>query len=640
MSCKRWRGVVGAFVPAIVLLALALVLAPTPAQAREYSIDEVVGDLTVNTDGSITVAEERTFDFDGSFHGVYWNLSKRAPVATTNSGDVSITNIAVEDLSSPELGSFIESDSGADGTYQLTDSGSALKVKIFSSHEDESATVRITYTVTNVVNAWADTGELYWKLVSNGWDVPSDNVTYRVHLPVPAGETVRPEDNVRAWGHGPLDASLAFDGNEIVYTIPGVGTSEYAEARVTFPVEWLTGMVPSSIEHMSSILRDEQRWADEANERRERARLELAIFGTVGGISIAATGGLTLFLTRRYKRMRRKAFPDEYFRDVPSADHPAVLGALLKGGKVPSECFTATLMKLTDDGIIGLDLVCDNKGRAKDYQITRSARVATDPVDDAAMHLMFDVVAPRGKDRKMSTAPAAGYSTLRFSDFKRAAKKAPATYGEALSDWEHEVKAAAEKRGFFNGEEVTGRVPLAIFSVLFGLVGMVCGVVLLADDAILAGIAVLVLSIVAMTVGIIMCTRLAPMSREGMELAGKLEALKRWLKDFTLLNEAVPRDVALWDRLLVMAVVLGVADRVIEQLKVAAPEVLASPYFYSYCWLHDYGHAGLDRPASCLTTDFGSAHNVSTAALAASSSSSGGGGGGGFSGGGGGGGAF
>ena len=181
MSCKRWRGVVGAFVPAIVLLALALVLAPTPAQAREYSIDEVVGDLTVNTDGSITVAEERTFDFDGSFHGVYWNLSKRAPVATTNSGDVSITNIAVEDLSSPELGSFIESDSGADGTYQLTDSGSALKVKIFSSHEDESATVRITYTVTNVVNAWADTGELYWKLVSNGWDVPSDNVTYRVH---------------------------------------------------------------------------------------------------------------------------------------------------------------------------------------------------------------------------------------------------------------------------------------------------------------------------------------------------------------------------------------------------------------------------------------------------------------------------
>ena len=134
MSCKRWRGVAGAFVPVIVLLALALVLAPTPAQAREYSIDEVVGDLTVNTDGSITVAEERTFDFDGSFHGVYWNLSKRGPVATTNSGDVSVTNIAVEDLSSPELGSFTESDSGADGTYQLTDSGSALKVKIFSSH--------------------------------------------------------------------------------------------------------------------------------------------------------------------------------------------------------------------------------------------------------------------------------------------------------------------------------------------------------------------------------------------------------------------------------------------------------------------------------------------------------------------------
>ena len=49
MSCKRWRGMAGALVPVIALLALALVLAPTPAQAREYSIDEVVGDLTVNT---------------------------------------------------------------------------------------------------------------------------------------------------------------------------------------------------------------------------------------------------------------------------------------------------------------------------------------------------------------------------------------------------------------------------------------------------------------------------------------------------------------------------------------------------------------------------------------------------------------
>ena len=75
MSCKRWRGVVGALASVIALLALALVLVPTPAQAREYSIDEVVGDLTVNTDGSITVAEERTFDFDGSFDGVDWNLS-------------------------------------------------------------------------------------------------------------------------------------------------------------------------------------------------------------------------------------------------------------------------------------------------------------------------------------------------------------------------------------------------------------------------------------------------------------------------------------------------------------------------------------------------------------------------------------
>ena len=44
--------------------------------------------------------------------------------------------------------------------------------------------------------------------------------------------------------------------------------------------------------------------------------------------------------------------------------------------------------------------------------------------------------------------------------------------------------------------------------------------------------------------------------------------MKRWLLDFTDLDEAVPQDVVLWNRLLVMAVVLGVSDQVIEKLGV------------------------------------------------------------------------
>ena len=124
-------------------------------------------------------------------------------------------------------------------------------------------------------------------------------------------------------------------------------------------------------------------------------------------------------------------------------------------------------------------------------------------------------------------------------------------------------------------------------------------------------------------------------SQEALELTAQLEALRRWLKDFTRLEEAVPRDVVLWNRLLIMAVVLGVADEVIKQLRMVAPELLNDVALAStYGWY--YGH-GPSMPMRSFSEAAAAAHSVSTAALSSSSDSGGGGGGGGFSGGGGGG---
>lgn len=583
------------------MVALLLALAPRAAEAREYSIDAVNIDLTVNADGSIGVVEDRTFNFDGSFNGAYWDIATRGPALSTSDEDPQVTALAVEDLTRGG-GEFSQSDEGTPGTYEVTEYSSYTRVKIYTPHEDERATVRISYTMANVVNAWSDTGELYWKFVSDGWDVSSNNVTCRVHLPVAAGESVVAGDNVRAWGHGPLDASLEFDGNDIVYTVPGVGTDEYAEARVTFPVSWLTGMVPSSISRLPNIRAEEQQWADEANARREQARRTIVVCTVLGAGAVAGIVVLTVLFKLRYARKHKARFSDPYFRDVPSADHPAVLAALWEGGKVPGEAFTATLMKLTDDGVIGLSLVKDEKGREKDYQIERGSRTPTDDIDDAAMRLMFDVVAPRGKGRRWREAPAGGYTTLRFSDVKRAAKKAPQTYSEALGEWSSEVSARCETRGFFDDAGFTGRAPLITLSVVLGVAGCVAGLLLLDAEAYAAGFGVLVANIVACVVSCVVAAGLRPMSAEAVELKAQLSALRKWLQEFTLLKEAVPRDVALWDRLLVMAVVLGVADRVVEQLRMVAPEVLENPYFYSYYWYHSYGSLG--SPATAFTTSY------------------------------------
>ena len=91
---------------------------------------------------------------------------------------------------------------------------------------------------------WSDTAELYWKFVSDGWDSESRNVTATIHLPVPSGQSIVAGDTVRAWGHGPLDANVEITNNAVVYKVPGVGTDEFAEARITFPSDWVSGLAP------------------------------------------------------------------------------------------------------------------------------------------------------------------------------------------------------------------------------------------------------------------------------------------------------------------------------------------------------------------------------------------------------------
>ena len=125
-------------------------------------------------------------------------------------------------------------------------------------------------------------------------------------------------------------------------------------------------------------------------------------------------------------------------------------------------------------------------------------------------------------------------------------------------------------------------------------------------------------------------------SPEAVELLNRCHALERWLEDFTNLDEAVPDDLILWNKMLVLAAAFGVSDEVLRQLADAVPVDLREDengnYRYpSYGWYIHYG--SMHSPMS----EMHDAYQATVAELASSSNSSGAGGGGGFSGGGGGG---
>ena len=72
-----------------------------------------------------------------------------------------------------------------------------------------------------------------------------------------------------------------------------------------------------------------------------------------------------------------------------------------------------------------------------------------------------------------------------------------------------------------------------------------------------------------------------------------------------------------------MAVALGVADKVIEQLKVAMPELIDDPDFMPIYYWYYIGQPGVGSPADVFS---GAIHDASVAAIANSVDASGSGG--------------
>ena len=627
----------------VLALVLAFVLPGAHALARvdpddvSISIDRVDIDATLGTDGSLQVTEVRSFT--GSFNGVYWYV----PLGTYKGVDVDVQVNEVGEVVNGSLQPFVQSDSGQDGTYELTYYDDAVRIKVYSEHYHSRARLLINYTSTNVARRYDDVSELYWQFVTEGWDAESKNVTCTVHLPVPAGKQITPEENVRAWGHGPLDATVSFDGDDVVYEIPGVGTSEFAEARIVMPDDWLSNTTSQGGRVLQDILDEEQRWADEANARRERARFLLIGGFAIDLLATIATIVGSLMAMARYRKTHRPQFDDTYFRDVPTDDHPAVLGALWRGGEASDEDFTATLMRLTDLGAITIDSV-ETRQKArfgqfktkKDYKLTclpKASDMTLDKIDRQALLTLFDSIG-RLAPKHEGDDPQA--EVVYFGDLETVGKQHPNQFNRAYEDWTSQVNATAISRKFFINDGPTGRAQAASCIALAISLSIATVFLMILTGAWGLGALLLLAQIVGTMIGTAAVIKCAPVSREAIEIKAKLDALRRWLKDFTRLEEAVPRDVVLWDRLLVMAVVLGVADEVIKQLKVAVPEIFEDPALAPmYHWYG--GNAYGSRPYSSFRGSYANAHSVSAAAVAASQRSSGGGGGGGFSGGGGGG---
>ncbi|MDO4404572.1 MAG: DUF2207 domain-containing protein [Atopobiaceae bacterium] len=655
MSIKRLcRRIVTALV---IVVALACLPARALAADKDYRLTATNIWATVHPSGTVSVIEERTLDLDGNFHGFYWDIDTSAGEL----GDVSVhVTEAGEVTDDGSLTPYRMTDKGsAEGTWTTEKRDSSVRVDVHFDKYNELATFYVSYDINGVTACWSDTSELYWKLVGDRWEKASHNVScYVLFEGAEEGSQVVAGQNLRGWLHnaslsgtievpsGTVKAwndTQAGDPGTLVIRVPVVEEGDFAEVRAAFPTSWLKDAKPRSAKRLDTILGEEDKWASAANERIESAQRwasrKIWFYTILAGINIL----LAIVTAIDYRRDHKARFDDKYFRDAPTDDHPAVLSYVYKGTCGDGPDFTASLMRLTDLGALTLEKTVLVKerliGKSKeedDFILTivpEKAKTLTDPLDKATMDFVSYVAS---KAHELNSRKKLPKGSVRMSEFELVAQKHAEDYQQVVDTWKEHVKKQVDLRQLDKDEQdnMSGISVLLLFVDLLAIVIGVFDLFVLSEDALeLVGawtdvLMRLVLLFICSAVFMIAWGSRPDRSSEAVEIKAQLDSLKRWLKDFTKLGEAVPNDVVLWNRLLVMAVVLGVSDRVIEQLKLALPEVVASTGIDSAMLWCDAGLRG-NSPADAFSQGFSSATSAASSSGSGGGASGGGGGGGG-----------
>ena len=554
----------------IALVTMGLWLPPiiTHAVEKDYHFSEVHIDATVLPNGDLLLEETRTFDFqNGPFTYAYFNVDDPLD--------------HVRDFTIAErLGDGTEVPVTPDDAYHSA-ATEGFQSRWSYSAEDETRTWVFRYRVACAVDVYSDTAHLYWQFIGSGWDKPTQHAVITVHMPgstagqiglFPRRRRCNPNhvyegsvggkpltrDEVRAFGHGPLNGEITFvDPQTIRYEVSDVPPLSYVEGSILFPADAVPTAVATDQPGLQRILGQERIWADEANALRDRHETERNwVLYLLIGVPVA----LALLVLLAHYRDRVPGVP-KVLEQPPEEDpvQGSVLWSAWAGHLSPQNAYRAQLLKLAR--LRAIEMKVDGRiTDPKDLTLVRKmdAMDLQTELDQDFMWLLFgrgedavdevSVNHPKPRKAESSGTYAAWWSGVKMksSDIIRRIRKGDARVESTLA-----------------AIIAIGAAGYGIWTAVWGLGGAI-------------GWWLVPVSAISLVVALIRIH--ARLGLEDRTRIKRLEAFRTYLKDFSDLPNAPALAVVIWEQFLEWAVALGVAEEVEKQVKALVPvESLRSP---------------------------------------------------------------
>lgn len=601
------------FISSLILISLLLVTATGIAYAadRSYTIPSINMDLYPQEDGSLHVKETIHYSFSGTYNGIYRDIPLN--------GTQELQNVNV-------------STQGAYSRFVETNNTNYHRITVYlysdpqktSSITDKEVDIVIEYDMTHVIKFYNDIAELQYKLVGEQWSVDIGTVNANIHL--------KSNDGVQYWLNPPYyNESSAWLGNTLQLTSKTIPSGNYYEVRMVIPKnQFAANPTNGIIINQNGLSQIEQIQNDYRNELNFKT-----LFYSVLTVLLLLACLIPFLIYYRFGREPKIDYSAEYERDIPTDDPPAVVNAICgpgfskKIGEPDMDGFKATIMDLINGKYLLFnkqESENDGFGFSEGMSLKINSEMDLTSLKDFEKEVIYFL---RGYEENGEIS--LDYISEDLQD-KTSAKSFKNTYNTWRDDIKDHYVNDEVLKNIFNKK---GDNYLKIFGVGAIIVAVVVFFFTLSDPlpaASWAFVASILLGIVAL-LSFIMPQKIAGQwTTYGEEYDAKWHNFKKYIQDFSLIKEYPPESVAIWNKYLVYATALGVADAVRKAMEQYLPEdQLKDSNIYMF---HYYG--GYIFLANTLDNGMSAANSSDGSGIDAGGFGGVGGVGGGFGGGGGG----
>ena len=499
-------------------------------------------------------------------------------------------------------------------------------------NDSDRRVYEISYKVEDAIGKYKDYSQLYWQFVGENFEIDANKIRGVIILPNEANN----KEEIRVWGHtkGLNGEIYATDNDKIEFTIDDFKAGTYVEIRTLFPNYILNEEVKREYNHeiLGTVLDEEEDWANEANRIRNIRNLLVVVYYIVIIIIsilliINIIKKIKLIVTRK---LRKPSQEITYFREIPREDaSPGEAVYLLKKAKGNlqsndiGKIFSATILNFSLKKLIEVEEKQNEKGKEEIYiKLKDKEGILNLENKDEKEIGAFLISAFGGREN----------TEINVKKLEKFIKNSsPRKILNLQEDIKNGFKGKLLERKIIDEEGQDKYLKEArkqITSIYICFMYVFLSILVIEKIGSLALIGSIILGVILfirIILSGIAITRINFYTQEGIDEIEKWKGLKKYMEEFSLLNEREVPEIAIWEKFLVYATAFGIADKVLKQIKIVYPDIENNINVNTYPYMHLMIHTNFSR-------SFSSA--ISSSMSSAYSSASGGGGG--FSGGGGG----